>query len=459
MPERSVLAGEAKEHLVRLLPVPERRRFMRLDEVQVEVAWRHRGGALVGRPKEQVAAPRRPPFPPLQLMLPDLIAGDVGRVGALQHLPERRVVVAVELRVVERLGALFDQGVVVVGLLEVQIVLAVVGIGRDELAAHRAPYLAQHGLHQREQVVGRIAAELLDLRLIQTQAVAQLRRGGAERGVHVPVRQAVHGQAVDDAQRHRLVGGAGVRLADARFQHAAAIDHRLDVGFGAEGRVLAQRAPEVVVGDQPGAVLRQRLVDDPLHGRRERLEHLPLLDHGDPFERVDKVGVDGEQAHELVQALVHGAVEPGERRQVAADLRLLVAVLLEEAFGDHELDVGAGDEELVEAILDAAHAAGHVREPVAVEDRLLHAGDEAEAQVLAHLAHLAQEVEVEHQLLVAAAPQVVEQLIHHQQQPLVRVPLVERRHHLLERPFVVRDRVGGGEPVRHAPGVERRFEL
>ena len=207
MPDCVVLTGEAKEHLVGLLLVLVARRIVRLDEVQVEVARRNGRRPLVGRPEEQVAAPGRVTFAPLQLVLPDAVVIDVRRVRALQDALERLVVVAVELGVVERLGAFLNQGVVVVGLLEVEVVLAVVGVGGDELPAHRPADLAQHGFDLREQVVRRLAAEVLDSRLVQAQTVPQFIRRGAERGVNVLVGQAMDRQSVDDPQRHRPVGG------------------------------------------------------------------------------------------------------------------------------------------------------------------------------------------------------------------------------------------------------------
>ena len=136
-----------------------------------------------------------------------------------------------------------------------------------------------------------------------------------------------------------------------------------------------------------------------------------------------------------------------------------MAALPEQAFGDDELDVRARDEKLIEAILHAAHAVSHVGEAEAVEDRLLHAGHETKAEVLAHLAHLAQEVQVEYQLLVSAALEVVEQLVHHEEEPLIGVPRVERGHQLLECPLVVGDRVARREPVVDAPRGERFLKL
>ena len=253
MPHGFVLAGESKEHLVRLFLVPIMRRIVRLDKVQVEVARRDRSGPLVGCPEEQVAPPRCVTFAPLQFVLPDAVAADVCRVRALQHALERLVVVAVELGLIECFGALLDQGIVIVGLLEVEVVLPVIGVGRDELAAYRPPNLAQYSVDLREQVVRRLAPEVLDSRLVETHAIPEFLRGGAERRMDVLVGQAVDRQSMDDPQCNRPVGRAGERLPDARLQHLAAINHRLDVGVGTECGILAQRAPVGVVRDQdPG---------------------------------------------------------------------------------------------------------------------------------------------------------------------------------------------------------------
>ena len=250
---------------------------------------------------------------------------------------------------------------------------------------------AQDGLDLREEIVGRLAAQLFDVRLVEAQRVAELVRRGPERRVDVVVREPVKGQCVDDPQRHRPVRRPCERPGDAGLQHLAAVDDRLDLRHRAERRVLAQRAPVRVVGDEAGTAGRRLVVDDPVHGQREGLQHLALLDHRDPLERVDEVGVDREQPYELVQPLVHVAVEPGEWLEVGPDSCLLLGRLLQEALGHHVLDVGPRDADLLEAVLHPAQAVGHVGEPGIVEDGLLQAGDEAEAQILADLAHLAEE--------------------------------------------------------------------
>ncbi len=376
--EGVVASREPKEHLVRLLFVPEARRGVGLDKVEVEVARRHGRRPLVRRAEEEVAQPRGVALPPLQLVLPNLEAGHVGCVFALQDGRERLIVVAVELRVVERFCTLLDLRVVVVRLLEVEIVLAVVRIGRYELPAHGPVDFAQDGLDLREEVVGRLAPQPFDARLVEAQRVAELVRRGPERRVDVVVREPVNGQCVDDPQRHRAVRRPCERPGDAGLQHLAAVDDRLDLRHGAERRVLSQRVPVRIVGDQAGTAGRWLVVDDPVHGQREGLQHLALLDHRDPLKGIDEIGVDREQPHELVQPLVHVAVEPGERLEVGLDSCLLLGRLLQETLGHHVLDVGPRDADLLEAVLHAAQTLGHVGEPGTVEDGLLQAGDEAE---------------------------------------------------------------------------------
>ena len=86
-----------------------------------------------------------------------------------------------------------------------------------------------------------------------------------------------------------------------------------------------------------------------------------------------------EQPNELIQPLVHVPVELGERCEVLPDPRLLLARLLEKPLGDDEFHVFAGDEDLLEAVLHTAQAVSDVGKAMAVEDCLLHTGNEAEA--------------------------------------------------------------------------------
>lgn len=83
-------------------------------------------------------------------------------------------------------------------------------------------------------------------------------------------------------------------------------------------------------------------------------------------------------------------------------------------------------------------------EAVAVEDGFLHTGHEPESQVLGDLANLAQERQVQHQVVVLTRTKVVEELVHHQQHAVVRVYLAERGHHLLEAALLFTTLSAGG---------------
>src|SRR5208337_5630069 len=112
-------------------------------------------------------------FPPLDLMLPDLIAPDVGLVGTLQGTGQSVEVIAVKLGVGERVGLVLDLGVVVDGLLKIEVVLVVVRVVRDELTSHRLRDFLHTGLYRGPQEItgpfGKHRAE-------QEYAVSQLFR-------------------------------------------------------------------------------------------------------------------------------------------------------------------------------------------------------------------------------------------------------------------------------------------
>ena len=107
-------------------------------------------------------------------MLPDLVAGNVSLVGTLHDPFQGFIVVAVELGEFEAFGALFDQGVEVIGLFEVEIVLPVVRVGGNELPTDGFMDFTQNGLNLGEQIIGRIAAQFLYAGLIQAESVAEL---------------------------------------------------------------------------------------------------------------------------------------------------------------------------------------------------------------------------------------------------------------------------------------------
>ena len=79
------------------LLVLEMRRFEWLDEVEVEISRRHSRGALVGGAEEEVSLARGFALQPFELVLPNLVACDIGLVSALHDPTQGLVVVAVKL--------------------------------------------------------------------------------------------------------------------------------------------------------------------------------------------------------------------------------------------------------------------------------------------------------------------------------------------------------------------------
>src|SRR5207249_5263512 len=116
--------GELEENLVGEFLVFEMGWLERLEEVQVEVPrWLGRG-PLVGSPEEKIASTGNFVFPPLDLVFPNLVARDIRRlVGQFQHTDQCVKVVLIQLRVGESLGFVLDFGVMIDGLLKVQVVL------------------------------------------------------------------------------------------------------------------------------------------------------------------------------------------------------------------------------------------------------------------------------------------------------------------------------------------------
>lgn len=80
-------------------------------------------------------------------MLPDLVAGHVGGILAFHHPFEGFIIEPVELSVAQAFSPFFDQSIKVVGLLQIKIELAVVGIERDELPTDCFVDLTQNCFH------------------------------------------------------------------------------------------------------------------------------------------------------------------------------------------------------------------------------------------------------------------------------------------------------------------------
>ena len=139
--------------------------------------------------------------------------------------------------------------------------------------------------------------------------------------------------------------------------------------------------------------------------------------------------MDREERDELFEPFGHAAVERRELLKVLPDLGLLLVGLGQQPLGDDVGHVLPDDAELLEAVLHPRRLSA-TNWNFGLSNRLsCKPGDEAEADQLADLADLPQEAEVEDQVVLLAGPQVVEQFVHDEEQPVVRVLLVELRHH------------------------------
>src|SRR5271165_3068254 len=126
---------------------------------------------------------------------------------------------------------------------------------------------------------------------------------------------------------------------------------------------------------------------------------------------------------------------------------------------DNEFHVGRCDLHLLEAILHATEAVGDVGKTPAIENSFLHTGDEAKLEVFAHFTDFAKETEVEDERLIASTTEIIEKLIHHEQQSKIREFLVKDRHHLLEGCLVLPDLLDARKTKGDAPLVEFLLEM
>jgi len=139
--------------------------------------------------------------------------------------------------------------------------------------------------------------------------------------------------------------------------------------------------------------------------------------------------MDGKETNELFELLGHRAIERRELLKMVPDLGLLFVRLLQQPLRDDIGHVLTDDPSLLEPVLDPHQAGGDELELRVVEQALLQTGDEPEPDQLADLADLPEEAEVKDQVTLLAGLQVVEQLIHDEQETVVGVLLAELGHH------------------------------
>ena len=133
------------------------------------------------------------------------------------------------------------------------------------------------------------------------------------------------------------------------------------------------------------------MVQQDLNLITEGFQDATFLGEDQPVKGVEVIRMNWKEPHVFIQALVHPVIARGEGSEIVPDASLLIDGLFQQPLGDHETDILAHDGNLAETILDPPQAVGDVLEAAAIEYRLLDAGDETEAQVLAHLTDLAQE--------------------------------------------------------------------
>ena len=253
------------------------------------------------------------------------------------------VEIAVQRIVGQGLCTLFDLGVIVDVLFEVEVVLLRVRRLGEELAVDRLDDLPQGGLYGGEQVVGRVAAQVFDAGLIQAQRVPQLGGGRSDRYVDVAARgEPMHRQPGNHALCHGFIGWAGEGLLHSLSQDLRHLHDGADAGVGAQHAVGRDGLPKLVIADQSWAITGNHVIQDDLDLVAQGDQCAALLSEDQPFEGTNVLGVNGEQPHVLVHALVHRAVELGELGEVGPNLVLLVSGLLQQPFGDYEADVLPG---------------------------------------------------------------------------------------------------------------------
>ena len=87
---------------------------------------------------------------------------------------------------------------------------------------------------------------------------------------------------------------------------------------------------------------------------------------------------------------------------------------------------------LLEAVFDPPKAISGESKAAGIKNGFLHPGDEPELQSFANLTHLPQKTQVQHQSLIFPAAKIIQQLVHHHQQPMLRILPVEAVHHVLK---------------------------
>ena len=236
-------------------------------------------------------------------------------------------------------------------------------------------------------------------------------------------------QGMNDPERHftafRRNGGAR----HGGLESPGAVNHRLELGHGAGFRVLAQRLPIAVKGDESGMVQRNRMIEDFLCLIRQNRQNVPLLlTKANSSNEIEVVGMDGKKGDEFVHARQHVAVVFGKGRQVSTNCGLLFGCLSEQTVPGHKASIGAGNGDRNQAVLGLADELGDEPTSRVVGRFLAKSGDKPEVQAHTSLTDLAKEAQVALEGGSVTAAEVMEQFIDQKKQAATRELSPEGSH-------------------------------
>ena len=148
-----------------------------------------------------------------------------------------------------------------------------------------------------------------------------------------------------------------------------------------------------------------------------------------PAADVDVIRVDGKLGDELIHPLPHPAVKSCELRQVGPDGLFLRGRLLNQPPGHHVLPPAGLHLHLGETVLQPVQpVCGHPR-MLMIQNRLQNTGQEPQLRPAARRPDLSQKLYIRQKFLVCPAPQIILQIIHHQEQPMAGKVILEPGHH------------------------------
>ena len=148
-----------------------------------------------------------------------------------------------------------------------------------------------------------------------------------------------------------------------------------------------------------------------------------------PDTDVDVIRMNRKLGDELIHPLLHAAVESGELSEVGPDGLFLRGRILNQSPGYHMLPPPGLHLHLGETVLQPMQAVcGHPR-MLMIKNRLQNTGQEPQLRPAARRPDLSQKLYIRQKFLVCPAPQIILQIIHHQEQPMAGKVILEPRHH------------------------------